>query len=678
MARGEDRRGPRAVAEVTEAGDAVDRGSRVVFVGSRDRVPPMREETLFVVTDTAWTPNQGGRADVLGLRPVIARIVERVDLYEDALERLDRWAAAAGVIDRMTVDGISMWHGIREPLWNWLHERMLWAYVVEAFARDHGAIEFRCDPDQAALLDVLNARGEANGDWGLAHGTAGMPLAFSPSLSPTTRRRDLLTGIRLVGIARRVRRRLIAQKRTGVSAAVANVDPLEDRVRTAAAHGGLGVLVLTYARVSQTVGTDGAGRVADPHLDSVVARLVAAGLVPIILALGLDRRDPEAQAAVARDERLLPGWLLSTRWARHGPAPEAERSAVQAIEGQMSTASNPSLDVAGVDLGPRILIEVQLLATASASTHERLRHRVDGLITELQPAAILMTHEGLRMTWLVEAARRDVPTFAVQHGVIYPTHPGYRHRRARGLALPTRTFVYGPFERRTLLEFGGYEPDEVVVSGSPRLDLDRATQSDHGTAGALAAADRSSVRAELGVAETDRLLVVSTLFHEFIRWSHLIPMLECLLGGRLPSVHVAFKLHPGESDEGPYRALLEGLAAAGAYEPPPISVIRDIDLYRLLRAADAHLGMHSTVLTDAVMAGTPNLIATVDAHTDILGYIPARVARPVGSVDELLAALDDPWPPDPGARQVFLDEHFRSGDASGRIVQAIRQSLEPS
>ena len=89
---------------------------------------------------------------------------------------------------------------------------------------------------------------------------------------------------------------------------------------------------------------------------------------------------------------------------------------------------------------------------------------------------------------------------------------------------------------------------------------------------------------------------MSTLFHAFIRWSHLTNMLERLLGGPLPGVHVVFKLHPGETDEGPYRALLTGLATAGGYEPPPISVIRDIDLYRLLRAADAHLGMHSTVL----------------------------------------------------------------------------------
>ena len=167
------------------------------------------------------------------------------------------------------------------------------------------------------------------------------------------------------------------------------------------------------------------------------------------------------------------------------------------------------------------------------------------------------------------------------------------------------------------------------------------------------------------------VLVVSTLFHPFIRWSHLTNMLERLLGGALPGVRVVFKLHPGDRRGSRTRRCSRASPPPAASEPPPISVIRDIDLYRLLRAADAHLGMHSTVLTDAVVVGTPNLIATVDAHTDLLGYIQANVARPVHDAAELLGALDDPWPPDPVARKAFLDDHFRSGDASARIVDSI-------
>ncbi len=97
-------------------------------------------------------------------------------------------------------------------------------------------------------------------------------------------------------------------------------------------------------------------------------------------------------------------------------------------------------------------------------------------------------------------------------------------------------------------------------------------------------------------------------------------------------------------------------------------MVKDIDLYRLLRAADAHLGVGSTVLTEAVLIGTPNLISVVDRHADLLGYVEAGVAKPVRSADDVLAALADPRPPDPDARAAFLARHFGPGDASGRIA----------
>ncbi|MEA2654497.1 MAG: hypothetical protein QOI37_1724, partial [Chloroflexota bacterium] len=160
---------------------------------------------------------------------------------------------------------------------------------------------------------------------------------------------------------------------------------------------------------------------------------------------------------------------------------------------------------------------------------------------------------------------------------------------------------------------------------------------------------------------------------------HLLHMLDVLLGGPLPGVHLVFKQHPGEEDAGPYRSLIEGMARAGGYDAPPMTVVKDIDLYRLLRAADAHLGQLSTVLTDAVVAGTPNLIAAVGPGGDILGYVAAGVARPVGDIAGLRKALRELRPPDPSARQAFLDDHFRAGDASSRIAVAIQTAVrEPS
>jgi hypothetical protein len=167
------------------------------------------------------------------------------------------------------------------------------------------------------------------------------------------------------------------------------------------------------------------------------------------------------------------------------------------------------------------------------------------------------------------------------------------------------------------------------------------------------------------------LLVISTTHDRLKRRFYWMHALARILDGPLPGMHLVFKLHPAEADDGPYRALVEGLARASNRPAPPIGIVRDVDLYRLLRAADAHLGLYSSVLTDAVAAGTPNLVAVTQAHRDLLGYVDAGVALPVRDAADLRTALVHPIPPDMAARQAFLDDHLRSGDASGRIRDAL-------
>jgi hypothetical protein len=290
--------------------------------------------------------------------------------------------------------------------------------------------------------------------------------------------------------------------------------------------------------------------------------------------------------------------------------------------------------------------------------------RIERLVRELRPDAIVLAQEGIRLPWLAAGHGADVPVVAVQHGILYAGHAGYPNIRHPALRLPTRTCVYGPFERDVLLGLA-YEPDEVVVSGSPRLDLDAAAAAQDRTA------EREAVRGELGVAESDLLLMVSTVNLPFIRTSHLAHMVEALFTPPPAGVHIVFKQHPGEHDEGPYRRLLESIARAAGVPAPDISVVQDIDLYRLLRASDAHLGLFSTVLTETVLTDTPDLVAATDAHADLLGYVEAGVAVPVSSARELQAALERPALPDPQHRRAFLDRHFRDGDATARIVDTV-------
>jgi len=432
---------------------------------------------------------------------------------------------------------------------------------------------------------------------------------------------------------------------------------MADRVAALAAEPGRLLVVLEHAR--QRVETPTGSRSMNAYLGPIVDRLRGTALEPFEVDIHARLDDDRAWEYLTTEEgrRTLPSDAIWTAPIVDEPDLSPERAATVA---DGIATSGASMVVQGVDLGPVLTRRVADQARALQPGHARSVARLRSLIHRLRPAAVLLADEYHRHDWLAAARLEGVPTVAVQHGLIYRWHNGYMHAdRPEGLRLATRTYVFGEWERRLLTETSVYRDDEVRVSGSPRLDLVPP-----------GVPDRDGVRAELGVAAGDRLVVISGTWGIDYRRFHYPIALASLVDRPLPRVHLVVKLHPGEPDEGPYRAVIEGVAAAGGFEPPPLTIVQSVDLYRLLRAADAHVGIHSTVLTEAVATGTPNLLAAMLAASDLLGYVAAGVAIPVRDGGDLLAALDagPASAAAPAARQAFLDAHFRPGSASERIA----------
>ncbi|HJH25846.1 MAG TPA: hypothetical protein C5S37_03520, partial [Methanophagales archaeon] len=106
------------------------------------------------------------------------------------------------------------------------------------------------------------------------------------------------------------------------------------------------------------------------------------------------------------------------------------------------------------------------------------------MIKAEKPDLILLQNEygSNERCYLVVAAKlENIPSLALQHGVIHPTHKGYMHTqdeispegsvKSPYCPIPDKTAVYGTYHKDLLTKVSAYPEDSVVVTGQPRYDM---------------------------------------------------------------------------------------------------------------------------------------------------------------------------------------------------------------
>lgn len=640
----------------------IARHLRFVATAGEARPPAPGEETI--VLDTSWTPLAGDRPDVRPLRPLLLDVLRGRRPYAEAMRLVDDWAGASDIAARLEVDGWSLWYRRRLVAWRGLHDRLIWRWVLARLAEDGpiGALELATEAPELRDVGALLAENEG---W-----TWLAPPQVRPAPPPPRLRLPWPIDPILWRLGLHPSQRAAPGRTAGPSTATVarRTAAMLDRVR-ALAREGPRLLVLTAPTTHQTVAVGGAINSHDPFLGPIVDALAGTTLEPVVLEVGSALTDEAAWARLQSPgrERVVPGSLIGPSFDEPADLAATEAS-VRDIRARLA-GPFAALTCDGLDLSPWLRAELDAYAGTGLASELRSAARTRRFLGLVRPAAVLLINEYSRPEWLVACRRAGIPAVAVQHGIIHPLHAGYVVPSRAGLPLAERTHLFGPYEARILTELSVYQPADVVVSGAPRLDLvgDPATGDGSPSDGA---ATRAATRARLGVADGARLVVFSSTSSAAVRASTIAAAFEAILDRPWPDVHLVVKLHPGEDDGAFYRALVDGIALAGGFAPPPLTVIKAIDLFELLRAADAHIGIHSTVLTDAVAAGTPNLIVTSLAEHDLIGYVAAGVARRIRDGGNLLDALADREEParQAAARHAFLSDHFAPGSSSRRIA----------
>ena len=260
----------------------------------------------------------------------------------------------------------------------------------------------------------------------------------------------------------------------------------------------------------------------------------------------------------------------------------------------------------GVSLGPEALACFRDMFYRQLPWAIRAYHEVRSVLETEKPNVLVLYAEssGLGRAAVTATKEFGIPSFAIQHGIMYPQYYSHEHRRFELLGedavpIPTKTAVYGSLAKDLLVTRGSYPEDRIVITGSPKFDaLVRAAEG----------FDRKKTRTALQVPEGARMLVLATRFTAVgAVFSDLVEAVE-----RLENVWLFVKPHQAESPS-PYEAIL---ARVGAPQTRMLS--SDKNLLELLFASDGLITVDSFASSEALVLGRPVLVVNLPNNLSAL------------------------------------------------------------
>ena len=248
----------------------------------------------------------------------------------------------------------------------------------------------------------------------------------------------------------------------------------------------------------------------------------------------------------------------------------------------------------------------------------------------------------------------------------------YSHEHAEyelgvdGVPLPTKTAVFGSVAKDLLVRRGSYDPDRIVVTGSPKFDgLVRAAQG----------FDASATIKDLGVPEGARFLVLAS------RWTAVGPVFRELVEAvervnKIGDLWLFVKPHQAESTR-PYDEVLDELHPARSRV-----LSASTNLLELLFASDGLVTVDSFASSEALVLGRPVLVVNLPNNLDAL--VVRGVALGVSRGEPIEAAIRKLLFDDGVARELertrkeYIQEFAFGADgrSTERIVEAVFETRQ--
>lgn len=127
-----------------------------------------------------------------------------------------------------------------------------------------------------------------------------------------------------------------------------------------------------------------------------------------------------------------------------------------------------------IDLFPAFSIVIEHIEKNFFFETVYFRMACKELLTRLKPKALFLTYETgpVQRSAIIEASRLQIPTFGLQHGMIFSNHYDYAHSHVTqkfgewGMQIPTYLLLFGSFWKRVLKKFKNYPDESMCVVGN--------------------------------------------------------------------------------------------------------------------------------------------------------------------------------------------------------------------
>lgn len=237
------------------------------------------------------------------------------------------------------------------------------------------------------------------------------------------------------------------------------------------------------------------------------------------------------------------------------------------------------------------------------------------IINKFKIKKCLVVGEGDRGRCFIAAGNRlKISTYAVQHGIINETSSTYIiNSRYKEVLVPKDTFVWGEKYKELLISHTNvYNKENVNVVGQVRTD--HLVQN-----GYLNINKRSG---------TLKIFYATQYFKDLLEPATL--MLFNALNLMKEDYELIIKLHPADLNFEFYEDMVK------KFHIKNCKIMKDGDLYELIKWSDLIISVHSTVVVEAALMNKPSICILLPKYNDAGGFVKDGLSFGVKDENELL------------------------------------------